>query len=72
MGNHNSGRNAGRPLLTDTQILEIRALDIFHGMKKRKISESLGIDLGAVSRVVDGFTKGALIPSRKNLPEGFV
>lgn len=57
------------PLLTDAQILEMRALDEFEGWSTKRLQLRFGVDADMVRRVLQGVTRAKLVPTRKHLPK---
>lgn len=59
-----------KPLLSDAQILEMRALSEFAGFRNLQLSERFAVDMDMVNRVISGVTRSRLVATRKHLPEG--
>lgn len=57
-----------RPILTDAQILELRALDQFAGWGRAKLMSRYGVDAPTVIRILSGVTRSRLIATRQHLP----
>jgi len=55
-------------VLSDVQILQIRALKEFAGWKAPKIAEHFGIDISKVYKIVSYEQRSKLIPKRTDLP----
>lgn len=58
------------PLLTDAQILELRALADFAGWANDALALRYGIDQASVRRYVSGITRSRLVATRAHLPAG--
>lgn len=56
------------PLLSDAQILEMRALHDFAGWSSKRLQQRFGVDEGMVKRVLDGITRSRLVAKREHLP----
>lgn len=59
-----------KPLLSDAQILEMRALSDFAGFSNLQLSDRFDVDMDMVNRVISGVTRSRLVATRKHLPEG--
>lgn len=57
------------PLLTDAQILEMRALSEFAGWNRERLMQRFGVDNDMVYRVLSGVTRSRLVATRKHLPK---
>lgn len=57
------------PTLTDAQILELRALNEFAGWGAKALRARFGLGSEAVQRILQGVTRGKLVPTRKHLPQ---
>jgi hypothetical protein len=58
------------PLLTDAQILELRALHDFAGWNRDALMLRYGVDKDMIQRVVTGITRSRLVATLKHLPAG--
>lgn len=56
------------PLLTDAQILEMRALAEFAGWSQQALALRFNVDLSAVRRFLSYVTRSRLVPRREHLP----
>lgn len=56
------------PLLSDAQILEMRALHDFAGWRPKRLQQRFGVDAGMVKRVLSGITRSRLVATREHLP----
>jgi hypothetical protein len=64
------GGNRGRaPLLTDAQILEMRALNEFAGWSAKRLQVRFAVNAEAVRRILQGQTRVNLIATRNHLPQ---
>lgn len=64
-----SGNIRGRaPLLTDAQILELRALSQFAGWSRARLMKRYGIDEHAADRFLSGITRSRLVAKPCHLP----
>lgn len=65
-----TGAVRGRaPLLTDAQILEMRALSEFAEWGTKRLQLRFRVDAEAVRRILLGITRSKLVASRKHLPK---
>lgn len=58
------------PLLSDDQILEMRALHDFAGWSPKRLQLRFAVDADMVKRVLSGITRSRLVATRAHLPEG--
>ncbi len=66
-----TGTVQGKPsLLTDEQILELRALSQFAGWRCDALMARYGVDRAMIDRVVSGVTRSRLVASPRHLPDG--
>lgn len=56
------------PLLTDEQILEVRALSQFAGWGRAALAKRYGVKADMIDRVLSGITRSRLVATRKHLP----
>lgn len=56
------------PLLSNAQILEMRALAEFAGWSNKRLRERFGVNDSNVRRVLDGITRSRLVATREHLP----
>lgn len=64
------GNRGPAPLLTDQQILEVRALAQFAGWGCDRLSSRYGVDNAMIQRVVSGVTRSRLVATLRHLPDG--
>jgi hypothetical protein len=64
------GSQGCAPLLTDEQILELRALYQFAGWAPDALMLRFKVDKHMVKRVTEGFTRSRLVATLKHLPAG--
>lgn len=64
------GSQGHKPLLTDEQILELRALAQFAGWPCERLMARYGVDKAMIQRVVAGVTRSRLVATLRHLPEG--
>ena len=66
-----TGAPRGRsPILTDSQILELRALSDFAGWSRQRLMRHYGIDGPTADRYRSGQTRAKLIATPEHLPPG--
>ena len=58
--------------LTDQQVLEIRALREFGGLKSKQIAPIYGITVGGVNNLISYNTRVLLTPKREHLPADYL
>jgi hypothetical protein len=58
-----------KPLLTDAEILEMRALSEFSGWTREQLMARFVVDYDMVYRVLSGVTRSRLVATRKHLPK---
>lgn len=63
-----TGTKGNRCLMTDAQILEMRALSEFASWSRAKLQLRYGVDANMVERVLSGLTRSRLVATRKHLP----
>uniref|UniRef100_A0AAU6W2J0 Uncharacterized protein n=1 Tax=Pseudomonas phage Touem01 TaxID=3138548 RepID=A0AAU6W2J0_9VIRU len=56
------------PILTDAQILELRALDQFAGWGIARLMARYSVNKPTVTRILSGVTRSRLIATRQHLP----
>lgn len=64
------GSQGHTPLLTDEQILEVRALSQFAEWGYDRLSSRYGVDKAMIHRVVSGVTRSRLVATLRHLPAG--
>ncbi|WP_443698603.1 hypothetical protein [Pseudomonas sp.] len=64
------GSQGCAPLLSDEQILELRALYQFAGWAPDALMLRFKVDKHMVKRVTEGFTRSRLVATLKHLPAG--
>ena len=64
------GVRGNAPLLTDNQILELRALSQYAGWGCDRLMARYGVDKDMIWRVVEGVTRSRLVASPRHLPTG--
>lgn len=58
------------PMLSDEQILELRALSQFAGWCCDRLMARYGVDKAMIDRVLSGVTRSRLVATLRHLPEG--